>query len=214
MNLNDEDPNLQELLQAGRGGIMMEDFVKYSLDMKLLDVQVRPYFSSSFVLAFLKKKNDDICFYKLIIGWIDASSHLPHNIKKSSFRFASNTNITTTQIGNKNIWRIRRRQSEEPRTKRGKLPKRDGNRCFLTFSLIKKHTSRQICCDIKWKRKTKTKYEYFSCHKLTCPCSMGLAPYQYADIAHSKSRSLAVAPADTKAEYLSLVGKKYKQGWR
>ena len=51
MNLNDEDPNLQELLQAGRGGIMMEDFVKYSLDMKLLDVQVKPYFSSSFVLA-------------------------------------------------------------------------------------------------------------------------------------------------------------------
>ena len=44
--------------------------------------------------------------------------------------------------------------------------------------------------------------------------SMGLAPYQYADIAHSKSRSLAVAPADTKAEYLSLVGKKYRQGWR
>ena len=67
MNLNDEDPNLQELLQAGRGGIMMEDFVKYSLDMKLLDVQVRPYFSSSFVLAFLKKKNYDICFYKFTI---------------------------------------------------------------------------------------------------------------------------------------------------
>ena len=40
VHLNDEDPNLQELLQAGRGGILMEDFVKYSLDMKLLDVQV------------------------------------------------------------------------------------------------------------------------------------------------------------------------------
>ena len=40
VNLNDEDPNLQELLQAGRGGILIEDFVKYSLDMKLLDVQV------------------------------------------------------------------------------------------------------------------------------------------------------------------------------
>ena len=40
VHLNEEDPNLQELLQAGRGGILMEDFVKYSLDMKLLDVQV------------------------------------------------------------------------------------------------------------------------------------------------------------------------------
>ena len=48
VNLNDEDPNLQELLQAGRGGILMEDFVKYSLDMKLLDVQVRQDSSSSF----------------------------------------------------------------------------------------------------------------------------------------------------------------------
>ena len=42
VNLNDEDPNLQELLQAGTKEILIEDFVKYSLDMKLLDVQVRP----------------------------------------------------------------------------------------------------------------------------------------------------------------------------
>ena len=50
VNLNDEDPNLQELLQAGRGGILMEDFVKYSLDMKLLDVQVS---ETSFVVNLM-----------------------------------------------------------------------------------------------------------------------------------------------------------------
>ena len=43
VQLNDEDSSLREYLEAGHGEINMADFVQYSLDMKLLDVQVSPH---------------------------------------------------------------------------------------------------------------------------------------------------------------------------